>query len=201
VREVTEGMSGTGVRAGIIGEIGTYQNEMTDVERRVFRAAARAAQETGVAVTTHTYLGELALEQIDVLTGAGLAPERIVIGHLDDLTPLNLDLAREIIRRGAWAEFDAVGCEYFTEALQAQMPTDLERLEALTTLAQEGLADRVILASDICRKRHLRVNGGPGLAHLAGRFRELAAEQGVPEELLDRVLRRNPATVLTMTAS
>src|SRR5690606_12145890 len=81
VREITEGMEGTGVRAGIIGEIGTYQNHMTEVERRVFRAAARAAKETGVAVTTHTYLGHLALEQIDVLTGAGLAPERIVIGH------------------------------------------------------------------------------------------------------------------------
>ena len=110
VKEVTEGVGDTGIRAGIIGEQGTYTGPMTDREAVVFRASAMAAVETGVAVTTHTYLGRNALDQIDVLTSQGLDPDRIVIGHLDDGEP-DLDLIREIINRGAWAQFDDIGYE------------------------------------------------------------------------------------------
>ena len=126
VRDITEGVDGTGVRAGIIGEQGTFTGPMTEREKVVFRASAMAAMETGVAVTTHTHLGLNALDQIDVLTSVGLAPERIVIGHLDDGEP-DLDLIREIIRRGAWAQFDDIGYEYYTERLKVQMTTDVVR--------------------------------------------------------------------------
>ena len=170
---------------------------MTEREAAVFRASAMAALETGVAVSTHTYLGRNALEQIEVLTSAGLAPERIVIGHLDDTEP-DVALFREIIRRGAYAQFDTIGYEYYTETLGVQMTTDRVRARALRTLAEEGLADRVIVASDLCRKRHLTVNGGPGLAHLIAGFRTLAEEEGVSGDVLDRCMITNPAKILEM---
>ena len=197
IREITEGVDGTGVRAGIIGEQGTYKGPMTEREQTVFRASAAAAAETGAAVTTHTYLGRNALDQIDILTGAGLAPDRIVIGHLDDAEP-DLGLIREIIARGAWAQFDDIGYEYYTERLQIQMATDAVRARKLLRLAEEGLADRVILASDFGMQRHLRARGGPGLAVLAEGFRRTALAEGVPEEVLDRCMTVNPAAVLTM---
>lgn len=197
VRDITVGVDGTGVRAGIIGEQGTFTGPMTEREKVVFRASAMAAMETGVAVTTHTHLGLNALDQIDVLTAMGLAPERIVIGHLDDSEP-DLDLIREIIKRGAWAQFDDIGYEYYTERLKVQMATDVVRAAKLLQLAEEGLAGRVILASDFGMQRHLRVRGGPGLVVLADGFRRTALEGGVPEEVLDQCMINNPATVLTM---
>ena len=197
IGEITRGVGGTGIRAGIIGEQGTYKGPMTEREAAVFRASAMAAVETGVAVSTHTYLGRNALDQIDVLTAEGLAPERIVVGHLDDTEP-DLALFRKIIERGAYAQFDSIGYEYYTETLGVQMSTDRVRAGALRQLAEEGLADRIIVASDLCRKRHLTVNGGPGLAHLITGFRELAGEEGVPVEVLDRCMITNPATVLAM---
>ena len=197
VRDITEGVDGTGVRAGIIGEQGTFTGPMTERENVVFRASAVAAMETGVAVTTHTHLGLNALDQIDVLTSQGLAPDRIVIGHLDDGEP-DLDLIREIIRRGAWAQFDDIGYEYYTERLKVQMTTDVVRAAKLLQLAEEGLAGRVILASDFGMQRHLQVRGGPGLVVLADGFRRTALEEGVPEEVLDQCMITNPATVLTM---
>ena len=197
VREITEGVDESGVRAGIIGEQGTYQGPMTQREKVVFRASALAALETGAAVSTHTYLGRNALDQIDVLTSQGLAPDRIVIGHLDDAEP-DLDLIREITARGAYAQLDGIGYEYYTETLGIQMTTDRVRARALRRLAEEGLADRIITASDFCRKRHLKVRGGPGLAHLLTGFRRLAEEEGVPAEVLDRCMITNPARLLEM---
>ena len=197
IGEITEGVQGTGIRAGIIGEQGTYMGPMTEREATVFRASAMAALETGVAVSTHTYLGRNTLDQIAVLTSAGLAPERIVIGHLDDTEP-DLDLCRKIIERGAYAQFDTIGYEYYTETLGVQMTTDRVRARALRQLAEDGLADRIIVASDLCRKRHLKVNGGPGLAHLIAGFRTMAEEEGVSIDVLDLCMITNPANILAM---
>ena len=197
IRDITEGVDGSDVRAGIIGEQGTFTGPMTEREVVVFRASAIAAIETGVAVTTHTHLGRNALDQIDVLVSEGLSPDRIVIGHLDDGEP-DLDLIREIIERGAWAQFDDIGYEYYTERLKIQMATDVVRARKLLQLAEEGLTGRVILASDFGMQRHLQVRGGPGLVVLADRFRRTALAEGVPVEVLDQCMIANPATILTM---
>ena len=197
VEEITGGVDGTGVRAGIIGEQGAYKGPMTERERTVFRASALAAVETGVSVSTHTYLGRNALDQIDILVSQGLDPDRIVIGHLDDAEP-DLDLIREITARGAYAQLDGIGYEYYSEALGVRMTTDRIRARALRRLAEEGLADRIIAASDFCRKRHLTANGGPGLSHLITGFRRTAQAEGVPAEVLDRCMIDNPAAVLTL---
>ena len=197
IREVTEGVEGSDVRAGIIGEQGTFTGPMTEREAVVFRASAIAAVETGVAVTTHTHLGRNALDQIDVLVSQGLAPDRIVIGHLDDGEP-DLDLIREIIARGAWAQFDDIGYEYYTERLKIQMTTDVVRARKLAQLAEEGVTGQVILASDFGMQRHLQARGGPGLVVLADGFRRTALGEGVPVEVLDQCMITNPATILTM---
>lgn len=197
IGEITEGVDGTGIRAGIIGEQGTYKGPMTEREATVFRASAMAAVETGVAVSTHTYLGRNALDQIDVLISTGLPPERIVVGHLDDTEP-DLDLIRRIVDRGAYAQFDTIGYDYYTETLGVQLTTDRIRARVLRRLAEEGLTDRIVVASDLCRKRHLTANGGPGLAHLISGFRRLAEAEGVPREVLDRCMIDNPAHLLAM---
>jgi predicted metal-dependent phosphotriesterase family hydrolase len=59
VQEFSAGVDGTGVRPGIIGEIGTERFHITPAEERVFRACARAQREIGATITTHTtHLGE-----------------------------------------------------------------------------------------------------------------------------------------------
>ena len=71
VREFTEGVPGSEgadgvrVRPGIIGEIGVHKPWVSAQEERVFRAAGRAARETGMAVTTHA-----------VMSPVGTAPAR-----------------------------------------------------------------------------------------------------------------------------
>src|SRR4051812_23665129 len=103
VRDLTEGFPGTGVRAGIIGEIGSEHWYLTAAEERSFRAAARASRQTGAAVTTHAFRWPVGIAQLDILCAEGVEPDRVIIGHCDTV-PIPAYHA-EIARRGAYVQF------------------------------------------------------------------------------------------------
>ena len=158
IKEINLGIGDTNIKAGII-KIATYKGPITDLEKRIFRAAASASIETGTSITTHTYLGENALEQVDLLVANGVKPDKIVIGHLDD-NKINLNLIRNIIDKGSYAQFDAIGCEYYSKRLNSQMPSDNERISAIKQLRADGLIDRIMIGSDLCLKKHLKKKRG-----------------------------------------
>src|SRR5262249_7363513 len=108
VREIEVGVGETGVRAGVIGEIGTGRHHIKPAEERVFRAAAVAQARTGLAITTHTTRwGTLAREQIAMLRDFGADLSRVIIGHLGDRVGVHhlLPLAAE----GVYLEVDNIG--------------------------------------------------------------------------------------------
>lgn len=80
VKELTEGIEGTGVRATVIGEIGTSK-DITGTEAKVFRAASRAHAETGAPICTHTTLGTRGLEQLEIFKSFGVDLSRVVLSH------------------------------------------------------------------------------------------------------------------------
>ncbi|MFP9210155.1 phosphotriesterase-related protein, partial [Enterococcus faecalis] len=64
IKEIEEGIAETTIKAGIIGEIGTSKDRMTDRERKIFTAAVIAQQQTKIPITTHTTLGTYGHEQV-----------------------------------------------------------------------------------------------------------------------------------------
>lgn len=106
LRELEDGIEETGVRAGWI-KLSAGDDGLTGCERKVLRAAARAAAATGAVIGSHTQRGRVALEQLDMLEAAGLSPERFIWIHTQ-LEP-DLGLRWEIAGRGAWLEYDAIG--------------------------------------------------------------------------------------------
>ena len=71
VEDVTVGVDGTGIKCGIIGEVGCTW-PLTDNERKVLRASARAQQATGAPILIHPGRDEVApLEIVEVLSEAG----------------------------------------------------------------------------------------------------------------------------------
>lgn len=189
VEEITTGMSGTDVRPGVIGEIGTERGHFSPAEERVFRAAARAARETGVPVVTHTtHFGELALDQIDVLADEGLSPDRIVISHLGDRVDTALLLA--IARRGVHLSIDNIG--YVGDGY----PGDEVRATNVMVLAEAGFADQVVLGTDVAATPQLLTYGGRGYGSLARDFVPRLEKLGAPPELVTRVTGTNLATML-----
>ena len=107
VRDATDGVGGTGIRAGIIGEIGTDKPWLSAQEERVHRAAARAARRTGLAITTHAVQSTVGLDQLDLFESEGADLSRVVIGHADSHPVLAYHLA--IVERGSTVEFDFRG--------------------------------------------------------------------------------------------
>lgn len=195
VSDLTRGMCGTDVRAGVIGEIGTGTDRITPREAKVLHAAASAQARTNAPVITHTHSGALAIEQIELLTSAGVPADRIAISHLDNR--LDLGLVRELLASGAYAEFDAIGQEGYAAVTDRIYPTDEERVRAIAELIGEGWVERLLLSSDTCSQRHLLKNGGNGRRHVLRRFLPLLVEAGVGKTDIDTMLIANPRALLS----
>ena len=195
VRELEEGIDGTGIRAGIIGEIGTSQT-LYDEEVKVLRAAAMAHARTGAPVMVHLNpWAKHALEVIDILEAGGVAPARICLCHLDVL--LDVDDMRAVLKRGVSVEFDNFGKEFTSGSAYGRFPSDAERLEVLYRLVDEGFIANLLASCDVCLKNLLTIHGGPGYAHVIGKMAGAIREKrSDADALLQALLVDNPARYL-----
>jgi len=104
---------------------------MQENERKVLRAAARAQQRTGVAISIHPGRNEAAPEEIlEVLREAGADLTCVVMGHLDR-TAFRWDVMKRIAKSGCYLEFDLFGIEnsHFPLNPHIDMPNDSTRLQ------------------------------------------------------------------------
>ncbi|MGG2464290.1 phosphotriesterase family protein [Streptomyces sp. RGM 3693] len=186
-REIEEGIGPTRIRPGLIGEVGTGGDRPSPAERRTLTAAARAAVTTGLSVATHAHLGRGGLAQLRLLTGQGLAPHRIALGHQDLLDEPATH--RRLAAEGAYVSFDTIGKNHYQD--------DDVRLRLVLALLEAGHADRVLLSCDVSRHTYLSAHGGTGYGHLFRTFLPRLRAAGVPHDLIDRMTRRNPLRFLT----
>jgi phosphotriesterase-related protein len=190
VAEIETGVDGTGIRPGIIGEIGTDKPWLTALEERVHRAAGRAARRTGLAITTHSVMSPVGLAQLRVFEEEGVDPARVVIGHADSYPSLEHYL--EIVRRGANLEFDFLGMSFTPMERQGEPRiVDLAR-----ELIERGHADRLLLSQDVCHNNQLKAYGGNGYVHLFETFLPQLRAAGVAEAAIHQMTVINPARIL-----
>jgi phosphotriesterase-related protein len=186
VRDLNEGVRDTGIRAGVIGEIGC-DRVISALEERVFRAAARAHRRTGVAITTHAARWPVGEAQLDLLEEEGVDPGRVIVGHCD-MVP-DPDYHLRLARRGAWVQFDTI---------QGIHETDTQRRRAwIRALVDAGLEGRLLLSHDVCLSSDLAAYGGPGYAYLLTGFRQRMTDAGFSDELFTRIVVDNPRRALT----
>ncbi len=189
IDEIENGWADTGVRPGVIGEIGIDKRWVQGVEERVIRAAARAHHATGLAVTTHTP-PHTALLFHEILQEEGVPPDRIIFGHLDNT--LEMDELERVAATGAYIQFDLIGIEWIN--------SDQRRAEFLAELIRRGHGDRLLVAQDMPARPRLKTNGGHGYQHLIDNFLPMLRAEGVNEEDIDRITRINPARALAVEA-
>ncbi|MGL4860573.1 MAG: phosphotriesterase-related protein [Enterobacteriaceae bacterium] len=187
VAEIEIGIDGTSLKAGVIAEIGSSVNIITDQERKVFYAAALAHQQTGRPISTHTSFSTMGVEQVQLLIDHGVAPGAIVIGHCD-LRDNLADILR-IIELGAYVQFDTIGKNSYYP--------DGKRILMLQHLAGQQLLHRVILSMDVTRRSHLAANGGNGFCYLIDTFIPQLLDAGLQQTDIDLMLRDNPRRFFT----
>ena len=198
VEEIQIGVGGTGVRAGIIGEIGCSW-PLTPNERKVLQGAAAAQQETGASILIHPGRDDAApREALDVLAESGADLGRVIMGHLDRTTT-DYDVLTEIAQSGCYLEYDLFGLESSHYPLsEIDMPSDAQRMDFIVRLVNDGFGDRVVVAHDVCTKHRLVRYGGHGWAHILEHIAPGLVKKGLSEEQVDAILVDNPARILTL---
>jgi phosphotriesterase-related protein len=186
VAEIEQGADGTGIRPGIIGELGADHEVVTPAEERVLRAAARAHARTGLAITLHSRFGAVGFEQLTILEEESVSASRVIVGHSD--THPDPDYHEAVARRGAWVQFDTV---------RGRFALNLERRVSYVLEAQRrGLLDRLLLSHDVCAQSHLHAFGGSGYDLLPTAFAERLRTEGFAEEELRQLFVLNPRRAL-----
>ena len=139
--EVTKGIEGTDIKAGVI-KLASSFNEITPMEEHFFKAAARVQHDTGVVIITHTQQGTMGVQQADLLIANGASPEKIAIGHMCGST--DIAYHEDVLKRGVYVNLDRFG-------LQGELfhtPTDEQRMDVIKTLCDKGYGDKILLGHD-----------------------------------------------------
>jgi len=180
IRDLTEEMvKGTGIRAGIIGELG-ISSKMHPDEKKVLHAAATAHKETGAPIMLHQGPPS-GLEAISILLQDGVKPDRIIAGHCDATGP-DLDYIREIADRGVYVEFDTWGFEIYLPQLHFSWPNDRDRIICLAELIKLGYVKQILVSHDYGSKVQLRSYGGWGYSY----FLEYVVPRMLSDERIGR---------------
>lgn len=202
VGEIENGVGATGVRCGIIGEMGTGLPP-TKAELRALRAAARAQRRTGAPLNIHTS-GPTGLGLLDVVEKVGADVGRVVVSHSDVASGFaGPDYLLALARRGCFVELDTVGSHIVIPRSLARPKrkgfsefNDIGRIEAVTRLIDTGHIEQILLSHDSWYKTKLRTYGGVGYAYLLRHFVPMLTGSGLSKREVDTILVRNPGRLL-----
>jgi phosphotriesterase-related protein len=197
--EIRDGIDGTGIRPGVIGEIGTSQPVHPD-EWKVLTAACEVQKESGLPLYVHPYFGtrsRVAPELVRFILRQGVDPQRVNICHMDGY--MNLDYQLRVLDMGVNVSFDTFGLEVYYDALEYNHNChDSQREEHLLELLNRGYADQILISQDVCVKIQLGQFGGYGYNHLLSHIVPSLKYEGVSEATIQKLLVDNPRRLLTI---
>lgn len=194
IRELERGVGETGVRAGLIGEIGT-SSPLTSNETRSLQAATRAQAHTGAPLMVHLDgWGREGHRVLDIVAGEGGDLSRTILCHMN---PSCEDSAYQIslAERGAYVEYDMMGMTYVYPPAKV-CPDDIRALRGVAELITAGHEKRILLSQDVFLKSMLKRYGGLGYTHLFENLPPLYVQAGITQEHLTTIFISNPARVL-----
>ena len=200
VRDITAGVGTSGIRAGLIGEIGC-SCPLHDNERKVLRAAARAQQRTGAVMSVHPGRGNQApFEVMEILGEAGADLSRVIMCHIDARLRDHSERVR-LLKSGCVLEYDLWGWEghfpsYWTSDSFLDLPNDTQRIYEIRQIIEEGYLDQIVISHDICCKTRRVCYGGWGYAHILNYVVPLMRQRGITREQIDSIMIANPKRLL-----
>ena len=222
IRDIKVGAGDTGIKAGIIGEIGCSW-PLEEGERKVLRAAGIAQQETGAAINVHPGAYQDApFEYIKILEGVGADLSRLAFSHTTRTFPIAARDARaKLAERGCYLEYDMFGrdADRPTPGLTSfgkpdtssrteqrlmlpQGPYDFAndtiRVNEIMELIEDGFLDRILVSQDVCFKIMLRTYGGGGYSYILEIIvPQMMRAKGMTEEQINTILVENPKRINT----
>lgn len=202
IKEITEGIGNTGVKAGII-KVATDRGAITEYERMVFRAAAMASIATDTPITTHTQQGQLGREQQELLMSHGVPAHRIIIGHSCGSPDFDYHMA--VTGRGSYLGFDRFGYQVGDFG----RPDD-EKIDSLMKVIRAGRGRQVVVSCDyVCAYRGSgwpdsplmsQITNSESILHFVQVIVPKLKALGITQAELDDLMMDNPRRYFSGTA-
>lgn len=138
LKDLTQGIADTGVRAGFL-KCAIEEQGLTPGVERVMRAVGQASVRSGAPITVHTHphSGSGLVAQ-RVLSEEGADLSKVIIGHSGDTT--NLDYLMQVADAGSYLGMDRFG-------LDVLLPFE-DRVNTVLELLRRGYAEKMVLAHD-----------------------------------------------------
>jgi phosphotriesterase-related protein len=191
IREISEGMGDTLIKAGII-KCATGEGRISPKEEQILRASARAHKATACPIITHTTNG-MGLEQLDIFESEGVSPHEVIVSHIG-FEPDPLDYSERMLKRGANVSFDRIGMHTFFE--------DSHWIDVVGNAIRKGYINQIMLSHDAAVFAY-------GLAATSDQnvfddytyiprvfLPRLQKEAGVSDEQVSIIMEQNPQRVL-----
>ena len=193
VHDITEGIAGTGVKAGML-KCAVDEKGLTPGVEQVLRSVVRAHRQTGTPITIHTHAaGQHGPAILDVLRQEGADLNRVVLGHSGDATN-DPDYLEKMVKAGLTLGMDRFGIDHFA--------TFEARSDLVVELCRRGLAERMVLSHDTCCYIDWFAPGSLDdlkqwhYLHISQDVLPYLIDHGVTDDEIDTMLVRNPARVL-----
>ncbi|UCD08677.1 MAG: hypothetical protein JSU79_10000 [Dehalococcoidales bacterium] len=194
IKDITIGVGDTGVKAGIIGEIGCSR-PLQEGEKKVLRASAKAQRRTGAPLMIHpAFDDEISLGIVDILGEAGADLSHTVICHVN-VYAFKPETLRKIADSGCYLGFESFGNLGYPHLLQGRLlehRCDLDYLDTIADLIDDGYLEKILIAHDVCFKDFLTIYGGNGYAHILRNTLPVMRIRGFTEEQIRILMVKNP---------
>ena len=196
---IKNGYNNTGIKPGIIGEIGTSSPKTTPQEEKVLEAVANTHIETGYPINIHlsNILGRCGVEVANFLKNKGVSMDKLVLSHMD----MQLDDRKyhdAVLETGTWFEYDTWGNEGYINTPEYVFPRDSQRLDNLVRLIDKGYIDRLLISTDACRKTAYKKYGGEGFDYILRNIVPKMEKAGITKKEINTIMVTNTRKMLSV---
>jgi phosphotriesterase-related protein len=181
IDEWKNGIGSTGIKPGFI-KIGVDSGPLSDIDKKLVRAAAKTHLQTGLTIASHTGPAGPAFEQLEILSQEGVSPEAFIWVHAQ----MEKDLKNHVkaAGMGAWVSLDG---------LNENNPEDYVKM--IKNLRENKLLNKILLSHDAGWYHPGEENGGEyrGYTTLFVKLIPLLENEGFSKSEINQLLVTNPA--------
>lgn len=188
VKDLTEGIDDTGIKAGIIGEINVNARWVTPSEERMHRAAARAQVKTGRTLAIAGTHISTANDQLDILEDEGADLRKVIVNHING--SLNNEFYSRVAARGSFVCLNTFPVN--SKDLMSR------HVSLCMNMVKSGLIEQILISNGVSVKNHLTAYGGGGYVYAISTLRDQLIGQGMTTDDWNIIMQLNPARCLTI---
>ena len=195
ITEFEQGIDDTGIRPGFIKIGMDSKDQLTEMDEKLVRAAARTHLKTGLTIVAHTGDDTTAAQEIEILQEEGVSPAAFVWTHAQNGTQAG---HVRHAKKGAWISLDGMG--WIRPTIEGDSSALLKYIAFLENLKANGLLDKTLISHDAGWYTHGQdaQHGYKPYTDIFDLVIPLLKEEGFSEADIEQLMVKNPQKAYAM---